>query len=295
MARLKLKHIETFLTITEEGGITAAAKVLDVSKASVSHNLQQLEKALNMTLFHRTTRQMSLTSEGQVFLTQCQRIKEDLSELEELVSNTRKAPSGVLKIHCNPHFVESPFYKVINEYLYRYQDMEIDLIAEERMPDMHKEHVDIIFGIDRHAPENAVKEKLGNTRYILCASPEYLKERGTPETMADLKTHSFIELLGRDTLLTHGKKKRPPKLKARLHINHESFIRKAVLNGWGIAQIHDYMVSEQIKNGELIEILPENQAHEVPMYMFYEKTRFMQAKTRAFIEIVHEYLNSFKT
>lgn len=292
MARLKLKNIETFLTITEAGGITAAAKVLDVSKASVSHNLQQLEKALNMTLFHRTTRRMTLTSEGHLFLTQCQRLKEDLNELEELVSNTRKAPTGILRINCNPYFMESSYFSVIQQYLEKYPDMKIDLIAEERMPEMQKEHIDITFGIDRPCQENITRIKLENMQYILCASPAYIEQHGTPETLADLKHHHFIALSGRDRLLSQPKQKRPLKLSPRLQINSTAFLRKAALEGWGIVQLHDYLVRNSIKKGALIKVLPDAPSHEVSLYIYYEKTRFMQAKTRAFLEMVNERLES---
>ena len=282
-----LQHFETFLAVAEEESFTAAANKLGTSKASVSQTIRLLESSLGVTLFIRSTRKITRTDEGNLLLIQCQRLKKELDTARDLVSHFNKSPSGLLRISCNPYFAESHLVKLFKAYMQKCPDVQIEILAEERMPDMLKEQVDIVFGVNWPAPDDVVAKKIGKTRYVLCASPQYLTEYGTPTSIKDLEQHHYIPHSGRQVENKVVNLKQPERLNIspRLISNNAYFMKQCALSSMGIVQLHHYMVEEELSNGTLIEVLSECLNEQVPLYIYYQKHRFVQPKIRQFVNL----------
>jgi DNA-binding transcriptional LysR family regulator len=135
---------------------------------------------------------MHLTHEGQLFLSQCLKLKYELDSTRELISGFHSEPKGKLKISCNPMLAETFLLPKLIKYKERFPKVALDILIEERMPDIKYEKIDLVFGVNWPAPDEIIARKIRNTRYVLCASPEYIKKYGTPESIKDLKQHFYI-------------------------------------------------------------------------------------------------------
>lgn len=290
MANHPLHHFETFLYVAEFKSFTVAAKKMGVSKAAVSHTIRLLEESLQAPLFIRTTRSICLTEEGQLLFMQCKKLKNELDNARDLISGFSNSPSGNLRISCNPYFAETQLIKILADYMRRFPQVTIEILSEERMPDMDREQVDIVFGINWPAPPEVVAKIIGKTRYVLCASPKYLEQFGTPQTIMDLEQHRYIPHVGRssENIVVNLKQKIPLQIMPTLKLNSAYFMKICALNGFGIVQLHDYMVEEELKKGQLVEILKSSLQSTIPLFVYYQKHRFVQPKIRHFINLVIE-------
>ena len=282
-----LQHFETFLAVAEAGSFTAAAQKLNVSKASVSQTIRLLESTLQIPLFIRSTRRVNLTDEGKLLFAQCQRLKHELDTARELISGFNTSPTGTLKISCNPYFAESHLLTLLKTYMARFPNVKVQIQTEERMPNMQQEQIDIVFGINWPAPGDIVAKAIGNTRYTLCASPNYLAKYGTPQTIKDIEKHRYIPHYGRspENIIASLRKNTALNLSPQLTLNNAHFMKQCALADMGIIQLHDYIVKNELKNGSLIEILPELFADKIPLYLYYQKHRFVQPKIRQFVKL----------
>lgn len=282
-----LQHFETFLVVAETGSFTAAAKTLGHSKASVSQNIRSLESSLQVSLFSRSTRHVNLTDEGKLLFAQCQRLKSELDIAREIVSGFNTSPTGTLRISCNPYFADSHLLNIIHKYMELFPKVKIEILTEERMPNMQQEQTDIVFGINWPAPQDIVAKPMGSTRYVLCASPKYLKKFGTPKDIKALEQHRYIPHYGRsaENIVANLKKPTTLNFSPKLVLNNTYLMKKCALLGMGIIQLHEYMVEDELKNGALVEILPQSLKERIPLYIYYQKYRFVQPKIRQFVNL----------
>lgn len=282
-----LQHFETFLMVAEQGSFTAAANKLGLSKAAISQAIRLLENSLQMPLFIRSTRRIELTDAGKLLMIQCKRLQIELDAARDLVQNYKAKPSGTLRINCNPYLLESRYLNVIQKFQKKFPQVNLEIFADERIPDMQQEQIDCVLGVNWPAPEDVVAKKIGKTRYVLCAAPAYLKKHGIPKNIEDLENHICVPHSGRKkgSALIDLKKEINITCKMPLKINNANIIKKCGVAGMGIIQLHDYMLMEELQTGKLIEILPEYFQPEIPLYIYYQKYRFVQPKVRQFVNL----------
>lgn len=286
-----LQHYQTFIAVVECLSFTRASKKLGLSKGAVSQAIKQLEAMLKVDLLLRTTRKLSLTEEGQQVYQQCLRLDREVATTLELAGQFQDAPQGHLRICCNPQLAKARLPALLDDYMRAYPDVTLDILCDERMPDLHAEQIDIVFGISWPAPDDVVAKVIGHTRYVLCASPEYLAKHGTPETIEELTGHAYFPHLGRDpaTPLMHFPPKAGQRLSKRIAVNSISLLKAFAMSGLGLVQVHDYVIEKSLASGRLVEVLPKFSQPDVPLYVYYAKQRFVQPKISAFIKRVAHF------
>lgn len=291
MKNPSLQHFETFIKVAEYQSFTKTAKHLGVTKAAVSHTIRLLEESFNADLLIRSTRSVRLTDEGEVLFKQCLRLQEELVATRQLVSGFQDTPTGTLRVSANRYLFESELLPTIKIYQQRFPEVQLEFLLDERMLNMNDENIDIIYGINWTPPDDIVARKVGQTRYVLCASPGYLKQHGTPNHINDLLDHQYIAHSGRspENMLNDLKNKSAPAIRPKISVNNVSQIKQLALNDMGIVQLHDYVVKNELADGSLVEILSDQtNATEISLYIFYQKHRFVQPKIRQFILLLEE-------
>lgn len=289
MKKESLAKFENFLAVAKELSFTQAAKKLGVAKASLSRDIKSLEQQLKTPLLIRSTRRITLTDEGQLFVEQCQRLQYELENTRNLINSMHQEPSGVLRISSNPYLAEKHLLSPIETFLKRFPKIDVELLTEERIPDMQKEQVDLVFGVNWTAPSDVVAKPIGTTRYVLCASPAYLKKFGQPKNLLDLQeNHHYIPHISRSSENLIASLKKPMKLTchSRLKLNTAQLMKEAAAHDQGIVQLHEYVVHEELKSGQLVEILKECFLPEVKLMVYYQKHRYVQPKIRQFINLI---------
>ncbi|MDF1653799.1 MAG: LysR family transcriptional regulator [Coxiellaceae bacterium] len=288
MKQPSLQQFEVFLSVAEHNGFTAAAKHLGVTKAAVSHQVRLLEQSLKAPLFKRSTRRISLTDEGEQLVTQCRRLQRELDSARHLVSQFEAEPSGVLRISSNPYLANQWLLPILEKYRQQFPKVEIDLRLEERMPDLEKESIDLVYGINWPPPPDIIARPIGKTRYVLCASPAYLQQYGTPKTLKDLEQHQYLAHSGRraDHIIAQLKSPTTLDLNVAMRINNANTLIETALHGLGITQLHDYMVEKQLANGQLVEVLSDYLNPSTDLYIYYNKHRYVQPKVRQLVSLI---------
>ncbi len=286
-------RITSFLLVANERSFAKAAKKLGVSVAAVSKQISSLEKEYSVELFVRTTRSISLTEIGTVFYEQFSKIAQDFTEIESFLKDAKKKPEGKLKIFSNPHFAELYIIPYIQEFYELYPGIVLDLELQERIPDLEKENIDLLIGMSLSGPENAIQRKIADTKYVTCASPEYLKKYGTPKKIEEIANHSYLNHSMRRPVNTlQFSKGNEIFIQPKLLINSVRALVTCSVNGLGIIRVHEYAVKNEIANGSLQSILSQYDKDTVPIYLCYKKTQYLATKIRSFIDFILEKLGN---
>lgn len=286
---VNLDRIATFIQVVEENSFSAAAKKQNVSVPAISKQILSLEKELGTQLIRRTTRRLTLTSSGQIYLEHCKRLMKEVYELTGLSSQLQAQPQGVLKALVSRHFGEKYVVPHLKEFLKLYPQITLDLELNERTPDPARENFDLIFGVSVSGPDQWIQKKISKSRYVFCATPEYLKKHGIPERPIDLAHHHYIthKMRKPDDILEF-KKGIEIYIKPFLKLNDTRAMLETALQGLGIVKLHDYVVEDSLKKGQLIEVLREFSHEEIPIYALYQPSQFLQPKIREFIRFFSE-------
>ncbi|MBP9723026.1 MAG: LysR family transcriptional regulator [Gammaproteobacteria bacterium] len=286
MDTASLQHFEIFMAVADTASFTIAAKTLGFSKSAVSQTVKFLESSLKIPLFIRSTRKVELTDEGKLLFAQCQNLKNELELTRGLLSSFNAKPTGTLRISCNPYWAETKLLPILIKYQQDFPEVKIELITEERITDLRAEQIDIVFGVNWPAPLDIVARPIDKTRYVLCAAPQYFNKYGIPKSIKDLEQHQYINHLGRSgkyIIADLKNKKTIVNLEPKLAVNNAQLLKQFALLGLGIVQLHNYIIQDELRKGTLVEVLGDYLNSEIPLYMYYQKHRFIQPKIRQFI------------
>lgn len=281
----KLERISAFIHVVEENGFAKAARKRNVSTAAISRQVTALEAELGVLLLYRTTREIKLTDIGYRYYQQCKQTLESLTEAENAISGSLLEASGVLTITSNRYFAFTHLIPRLSEFMADNPNLRIKLEIAERFPDFTQEEVDVLFGVTMEGPQGLVRKRITNTRYVLCASPHYLEKFGIPKTPSDLTHHLYIAHSMRKPIdVLTFKDEKEIYLEPILSLNDTRAMRECAINGMGIVKLHDYEVEDTLKDHTLCEILHEYSKAQLPVYLYYQQSRYLQPKIRRFID-----------
>mgnify|MGYP001819592537 CR=1 FL=1 len=188
----KLGCMRAFVAVVEAGGFSEAARRMDVSKATISKQVGQLEADLGARLLHRTTRRVSPTSAGQAYFEQCRPLLAELEELDAAMHSTTAEPKGELRVTAPVSFAELHLMRPVSEFSSRFPDVRINLILSDHFVDLVDERIDVAIRIGDLEDSSLVARKLGTTSLVACASPGYLDEHGEPTHPQQLSDHLCV-------------------------------------------------------------------------------------------------------
>ncbi|KGP62953.1 LysR family transcriptional regulator [Legionella norrlandica] len=281
----KLDRIAAFITVVEEHSFAAAARKYGVSTAAVSRQVARLEEDLKVVLLRRSTRQLSLTEIGAQYYQQCKKVFMELQEAETAIASSQKEAIGILNVTSNRYFAMKYLLPYLPEFMDLNPKLQIKIELAERFPDLAQEGIDLLFGVSMEGPSELVRKRVSTTRYVLCASPNYLAKYGIPQTPSELCKHRYITHSMRkpDNLLTF-RGGNEIYVEPTLWLNDSRAMCECAILGMGIIKLHEYIVAEALQDGRLIEILHEFQEPKLSVYLYYQAARYLQPKIRRFID-----------
>ncbi len=281
----KLECITAFIAVVEKNSFVAAAKKCGISTAAVSRKISHLEFEFKTKLLHRTTRKISLTEIGAQYYQQCKKLIKELIEAESAIMGNQSELTGILNITSSRYFAIRHLIPKLPGFMALYPQLKIKLELAERFPDLDKEEVDLIFGVSVEGPEKLVRKRVATTHYVRCASPQYLKEYGTPKIPADLSQHRYIAHTMRvSNNVEKFKGNKEIYVKPILFLNDSRAMRECAIQHMGIVKLHDYVVNHALQDGRLVEILSEYREARQSVYLYYQQSRYLQPKIRKFID-----------
>ena len=285
-----LNDMDIFARVVSAGSMSAAARALGLGPAVVSKAIKRLEDRLGTRLFQRTTRQISLTEAGQGFHARVVSILSSVEEAEAFVMGRAAKMQGLLKVSAPASFGRMHIAPHLRRFMEAYPELGINLVLTDAFSDIIADGFDLAIRIGEPHDSSLVARRLAPIRRILCATPDYLKRFGRPETLSDLRDHVCLRPHSNDVWRLVGPEGaitlRP---EGRLMTNSSEVIREAVLSGMGIALRSTWDVGPELKTGELVQVLPgiEGSRH-VTLSAVYPSRQFLPAKVRAFIDFLTE-------
>ena len=280
-----LERIATFIAVIEENGFAAYARKKGVTTAAISRQIAALEQALNVQLLNRTTRRIILTEIGEAYYQQCKKALNELKVAENVITQSKEEATGTLNVMTNRYFAIQYLLPKLSEFQRQHPKVELHFQLAERFPNLEKEGIDILFGVSIEGSQELVRRRFATTRYVLCASPNYLKKYGTPKVPADLTKHAYITHSGRNpNNVIALKDDKIIHVNPCLWLNDNFMMRECAIRDMGIVNLHDYMVVDAIKAGQLVEILQAYQEPQKNIYLYYQQSRYVQPKIRKFID-----------
>lgn len=285
----KLEAMQVFIEVAKQSSFVGASEQLNLSAPAVTRSIAALEASLDVKLFNRTTRHVKLTEAGNRFLVDARRILEDLEEAEAAATGIYTTPKGTLTITAPVLFGEKHVMPVITEYLTNNPKVSVKAVFSDRITSLLEEELDIAIRIGHLKDSNLYATQVGHVRRMVCGSPEYFANHGTPATPAELSQHSIIfsgtyESSPIWRFINNGKKE-AIKFTPRLHCNQNGAAIKAALDGYGLTRSMSYQVGDKLEQGLLQCVLADYEEPPLPVNVVRIEGRRMSSKTRSFVDL----------
>lgn len=291
MSILQWQGICEFTAVAESGNFTQAAKKLLISTAQVSRQVSELEQRLNTKLFYRTTRKVTLTEEGQLFYQQCRSILDGLEVAERSLTNLQSTPQGKIKISAPVTYGERHIIPLINQFLMRYPQVEIEVQLSNQRIDLIEEGFDLAIRLGQLNDSSLIAKRISSRQHFLCASPSYIEQHGKPNSITELKQHNCLLGSADFWLFSDPKSKdkqsdKKARVSGSLRCNSGLGLVDAALKGIGIVQLPDYYLARHIDSGELEVLLTDDQRDKEGIWALYPQNKYLASKVRLLIEFL---------
>ncbi len=287
-----LQSLLAFSETAKRGSFAAASREIGTDPSTLAKSVSRLEASLGLRLFHRTTRQVRLTPDGERLFERCQRLLAEFEALQVEASGVRAEPSGVLRIDMPIVFGRKVVLPVIARLLANHPRLHLDARFSDALVDMLRDGIDVAIRVGALQDSTLVARRIGSQDMLMCASPGYIARLGEPRRVEDLAAHHPIVFRmpssGRDRpwqLTVRGK---PVTLQpsARVRFNDGDAMVEGACMGLGIAQLPHYMVEDAIAAGRLTELLPKLRPSPLPIHAVIPANRMVPPRVRAFLDLM---------
>jgi len=292
----KLESMSVFVRVVERGSFSAVADEMRLSGTMIGLHIKALEEHLGIRLLNRTTRRQSLTDFGSSYYLRCRRILADIEDTESVALALHQSPRGRLKVACPVSFGVHALSPVTARFLTMWPDMTLDLVLSDKTMDMAEEGIDVMIKVGELEHVNSlVARQLASYKSIICASPDYLARAGAPITPEELTEHRCLgfahPVAGSEwTLQRNGQLIKVP-VNVVMAINNGEALRSAALNGLGILMQPEVLLSEDLREGRLVPLLPEYQPLARPVHILTFMDRQQLPKIRLYVEYLLQLFN----
>ena len=287
----RFEAMRTLVAAIDGGSLSAASRALNVPLPTVSRRVSDLEAMLGSQLVVRTSRKLLLTEAGTAYLASARRVLGELAEAERAASGEYRAPRGELLVTAPILFGQLNIAPIVYGFLSAYPEVSVRLILSDNSIDLVGHHMDVAIRIGCLPDSALVARRVGELRWVVCASPEYLSRRGEPSEPAELPNHDciafeefqryrewpFIDASGAACLVT---------IDARFSTNTAEGVTGGAAAGLGIARVLSYQAVDSVRDGKLVPILSAFARQQMPVHIVHAAHQQQPLKLRAFLEFV---------
>jgi len=284
-----------FSVLASAGSLSAAARELGITTPAVSKHLALMEARLDVPLVNRSTRGMSLTPEGEVYLAHARRILAEIDGMEEVLGVSKAMPRGLLRVNSTLGFGRSHVAPLISRFARKFPEVEVQLQLSVNPPAPTEDLFDVCVRFGAPPDSRLIARRIAANRRLLCASPAYLARRGTPKVPNDLSKHNCIgirqgeEAYGVWRLTSgRGRSARTESVRTRgsLTTNDGEIAVNWALDGHGILMRAEWDIERYLRNGRLVQILPQYATPDADIYAVYPQRHQLTARVRAFVDFL---------
>lgn len=288
----RLQSMRVFAKVVEQGTFVAAGIAFGMSNAVVTRHVADLEKHLGARLLNRTTRRLSLTETGQVYLERVRHILADIDDAEASASSHAARPAGALRIYSQVGFGQLQLAQLLPLYSQQFPDVTLDVMLSDRTVDLVEEGFDIgiFIGLQKF-DASMIARKIASSEIMLCASPSYVSQHGAPTTPAEISDHACLnfayEQLRHHWSIGEGADSINIPIHGRVISNNGALLRECTLAGMGISLRASFMLGDDVSSGRLVRLLSDHTLGRLGVMMVYPSRRLLSAKVRSFVEFIN--------
>jgi len=284
-----------FSTLASAGSLSAAARELGITTPAVSKHLALMESRLGVSLVVRTTRRMSLTPEGELYLQSARRILGEIDGMEELLGVSKATPKGLLRVNATLGFGRSHVAPLISRFVRKHPQVEVQLQLSVNPPALTEDSFDVCIRFGAPPDSRVIARYIAPNRRLLCASPAYLSKRGVPRVPNDLTKHNCIgirqgeEAYGTWRLASgrgKGAATEAVKTRGNLTTNDGEIAVNWALEGHGILMRAEWDIERYLRKGRLVHVLPQYHTPDADIHAVYPQRHQLAARVRAFVDFV---------
>lgn len=287
-----LSGVAMFVAVARAGTFTQAAAELGITKSAVGKSIARLEERLELKLFHRSTRKVTLTADGEAYFSSCSQAVDEILKAEEALSNNQGEPSGKLRIDMPAAYGRKIVTPILFDLAARYPRFEFSATFNDHLIDPVEEGVDLLirFGKVQSSSGNLILRRIGTQRQIVCGSPAYLKKYGVPTTPTDLASHRCIAVFQRAHQpywnFSHGDSGLDQRIAvpSTYAINDGGSVVEAACHHLGLCQMPEFMVQRHLEDGSLVEVLRDFVPSDSEVNALWPKSRTTLPKIRHVVD-----------
>lgn len=282
-----------FSLLAHQPSLAAAAQQLGLTPPAVSRRLAGLENRLGVRLLNRTTRRLSLTPEGERYLTEGEHILRDIEALERSLSESREQPRGLLRLNAGFGFGRRHLGPAISDFVKRWPEVDVILHLSDRALDLTEHGFDIAIRFGPPPDARILARRIAVNQRLLCAAPDYLAAHGTPASPAELTRHRCIVIRENERAFNHwqltdGQTETMVKVKSALAVNHGEIAVDWALAGHGIVLRSEWDIAGELRAGRLVRVLPTWSGRSADIHAVYPQRHLLSAKVRVFLDFLSE-------
>jgi DNA-binding transcriptional LysR family regulator len=288
MDQLKAMHI--FRTVAECNSFAQAAAQLDLPRPTVTNAVQSVEQQLGVRLLQRTTRKVSLTVEGAIYLERCTRLLNELEDMNALFAGAGHIPGGTVRVDAPERLAHINLIPKLPEFFSKYPDIQVRVGSNDRFADLVGEGIDCAIRVGALRDSGLVARRIGQMEQVNCASASYLARHGTPASLADLAQHYQVKFFssqtGRDMEWEYQEdgENRTLAMRSQVSVSSTEAYVASCRAGLGLIQAPRYGIEQLIASGELVEVLPKWRPRALPVSVVYSHNRHLSPRVRVFVD-----------
>ena len=284
-----------FSSLASAGSLSAAARELGITTPAVSKHLAMMESRVGLSLVNRTTRRMSLTPEGELYLEHARRILGEIDDMGQLLGVSKATPKGLLRVNATLGFGRSHVAPLISRFVRKYPDVHVQLQLSVNPPPLTEDAFDVCLRFGPPPDARVIARHIAPNRRLLCAAPAYLAKYGIPKVPNDLTRHNCIGIRqGEEAYgvwrLTSGRAKNAStetvKTRGNLATNDGEIAVNWALDGHGILMRAEWDIDRYLRNGRLVQVLPQYYTPDADIHAVFPQRHQLAARVRAFVDFV---------
>lgn len=302
MSADRFREFETFVCVVESGSFSGASRKLGCTPSAVSKLVERMENRLGVRLVQRTSRSLALTEEGRNFHRAAVRVLESITDAESTLLGPDAPATGLLRIHTTLNFAQHQLAPLLPEFLALHPELRMEFHLHAELIDLIKADIDLSLQVGPVTNPSLVARRIATTRWLLCASPNYLRSAGTPAVPEDLLRHNCLNFLPqtyrsvwplRAPPAGDGAKPMPTRYEAVGNVvsNSDNFLRILAIQGMGIVRLGSFHIAQDLREGRLTTLLDEFLPEEPePVFAVYQSRRNLSLRVKVFLKFLEERL-----
>ncbi len=293
-----LNRLKVFVAVARAGSFSAAAKRLSMTPSGVSRAISRLEDELDVRLVQRSTRHLSLTSDGQVFFSHCANMLEELEQAQQALTAGVVTPRGTLRVSMPTALGQIAIAPALPRFLKAHPELRLEVSLSNRRVDLTEEGFDAAVRFSPMHDQHLIARRLASVRFVMAAAPHYVAQRGLPQNIGDLAGHDTLGFLSPRSGTAAVWPIRGPRgavtewrPTAQLIVDDSRVLIDAALGGLGIVCLHRYLLSKHLRAGALQTVLDGHEPDNDELFVVYPHRRHLAARTRAFLDFMSAWVS----